>query len=73
VVIGQKDFRKPKNSSPTFFIVKNGELEEIGSKGVAYGYYLNYTKKEVNYEKLKAEKESLLGRLSEIEELLESE
>lgn len=41
IATGQKDFRKPANSAPHFFIVNaDGELESIGDKGAAYKYYL---------------------------------
>lgn len=40
VAIGQKDHRVPRNSSPTFYIVKNGELEKT-TKIEAYEHFIN--------------------------------
>jgi hypothetical protein len=37
---GQKDFRKPRNSAPDFYLVlESGALEFIGDKGAAYKKY----------------------------------
>ncbi len=33
---GQKDFRQPKNSAPTFYQMREGELVELSSKAEAY-------------------------------------
>jgi hypothetical protein len=33
---GHKDFRQPKNSAPTYYQVRNGELFELTSKAEAY-------------------------------------
>lgn len=33
---GQKDFRQPKNSTPTYYQVRNGELVELTGKAEAY-------------------------------------
>lgn len=33
---GQKDFRQPRNSAPTYYQVVNGELVEIASRAAAY-------------------------------------
>jgi len=33
---GQKDFRQPKNSSPSYYQVRNGELVKLASKAEAY-------------------------------------
>lgn len=36
VAQGQKDFRQPKNSSPTYYQVRDGQLVELQSKVEAY-------------------------------------
>jgi len=33
---GQKDFRKPQNSTPLYYQVRNGELVELASRAEAY-------------------------------------
>jgi len=68
---GQKDNRKPRNSAPSFFIVTpDGSLEPLGDKGEAYKYYLAHKDVTPDTEALKKEKEILLGRLAEIDTLL---
>ena len=42
VAQGQKDFRKPQNSAPVFYIVDHsGNLDLIGDRGAAYKHYLS--------------------------------
>jgi hypothetical protein len=68
---GQKDNRKPANSAPEFFIVKpTGELESLGhNKNEAYKAFRNQTEL-TDTDKLILEKQTLLKRLAEIDELL---
>ncbi len=71
VAKGQKDYRKPANSTPCFYFVKeNGELERLGTKGVAYKYWRKQNSDNKKIENLKAEKEKLLARIEEIDKLL---
>jgi hypothetical protein len=45
VARGQKDTRKPRNSAPEFYKVNpDASLENIGSKGAAYKYFLSQQK-----------------------------
>jgi len=46
VARGQKDYRKPRNSAPTYYIVENekGDLKEISKKNA----YLHYHKQKEN-------------------------
>lgn len=40
---GQKDYRKPRNSAPEFYVVKeDGSLEFIGDTGAAYKYFKSH-------------------------------
>ena len=42
---GQKDFRKPRNSAPRFYIVNiDGTITSIGDKGEAYKYFMKSSK-----------------------------
>jgi len=69
---GQKDNRKPKNSAPNFyFVTPRGELENIGDKGAAYRHYLANEDADIDRDALQTEKETLLARIAEINELLE--
>ena len=71
VARGQKDFRKPRNSAPEFFIVSvEGELEFIGDKGAAYKYYLQNKDIAPDLDALQAERNTLVNRISEIDEIL---
>lgn len=36
IALGQKDFRQPKNSSPTYYQVQNGQLVKLSGKSEAY-------------------------------------
>ena len=36
VARGQKDFRQPKNSTPTYYQVRDGKLEPVASRAEAY-------------------------------------
>jgi hypothetical protein len=66
---GQKDFRKPKNSTPTFYsVTTENVLDLIGSKGEAYKHYLKSLE---NFnDDLLIEKEKLLKRVKVINMLL---
>ena len=71
---GQKDFRKSSNSSPTFYkVLSNGDIEKIGDKGQAYKYFLSTIKEKNNKDLLIEEKERLLKRIREIDEILKEE
>jgi len=39
VARGQKDFRKPQNSAPDYYQVRNGELAQLSGKAEAYKLY----------------------------------
>ena len=68
---GQKDFRKPRNSAPDFFVVEaNGALDMLGDKGAAYKHYLEQKAALPDVAALEKEKETLLARIAEIDNLL---
>jgi len=68
---GQKDFRKPANSAPDFFVVTaNGEREDIGDKGQAYKYYLEHKDASPDLDALRKEREALLARIAEIDAII---
>ncbi len=68
---GQKDFRKPRNSAPEFsFVDTDGTLTFIGDKGAAYKHYLEQKDSGIDKEALQKEKNTLLTRIAEIDELL---
>lgn len=68
---GQKDLRKPRNSAPDFFVVNSdGSLDEIGDKGAAYKRYLTQRDASPDITALEKEKETLLARIAEIDNLL---
>ncbi len=68
---GQKDFRQPKNSAPSFQIIgADGELEGIGDKGAAYKHYLSTKNNEPDKDALEKERASLLVRIAKIDEIL---
>lgn len=65
---GQKDYRKPANSTPRYFIFENGDLKEVSKKD-AYLHYLAQQDKP-DEEKLLVRKAELLAELEEIEKQL---
>ena len=68
---GQKDFRNKRNSAPDFYVVSgDGSLEEIGDKGAAYNFFLEKKDAKPNRDALKKEKESLMARIAEIDEII---
>lgn len=70
---GQKDFRKPANSAPQFFVVSAlGELEHIGDKGAAYKYFLIHKGPEPDIDALKKERQTLLDRIKEIDAIIDN-
>lgn len=74
VAMGQKDNRQPRNSAPDFYEVVAGpngaELLKIGDKGAAYKYYLEHKDAAQDQDALKAERNTLVNRIAEIDELL---
>jgi hypothetical protein len=36
IAMGQKDFRQPRNSAPTYYQVRDGKLVELASRAEAY-------------------------------------
>lgn len=80
VARGQKDFRNPKNSAATYYIVgADGQLERVGSKGDAYKLWLEHKDAAAAQDSnaLEAERQELLrqivqinARITEIEKLL---
>lgn len=71
VATGQKDFRKSRNSTPEFYVVNsNGELDRLGNKGDAYKYYLENKDIAPDLDALRAERNALVTRISEIDEVL---
>ena len=71
IAVGQKDFKKPRNSAPLFYVANlNGTMDYIGNKGDAYKYYIENKSKSVNIAALKAEKKELAARMAEIDALL---
>lgn len=68
---GQKDFRKPANSAPDFFVVTaDGDLEDIGDKGQAYKYYLEHKDAAPDLDALRKEREALVARITEIDAII---
>lgn len=73
IAIGQKDNRQPRNSSPDFYSVTlDGNLAPIGDKGNTYKWWKSRPVSD-NREKLIAERDRLLARITEINELLKGE
>jgi hypothetical protein len=71
IATGQKDNRQPRNSAPEFFVVTGaGNLASLGDKGAAYKYYLEHKDAAPNLDALRKEKEALLGRIAEIDAIL---
>lgn len=71
---GQKDTRQPRNSAPDFFVVAaDGTLDAIGDKGAAYKHFLENKDKAPDYVSLREERETLLVRVAEINNILEGE
>lgn len=71
IAIGQKDYRKARNSAPNFYTVTvSGEFEEIGDKGAAYKHYKAMSEKKIDKETLVSERERLVARIAEIDKLL---
>ncbi len=70
VARGQKDNRKPANSTPVFYIIdsetKSDDLVEPVSKKDAY----LHTKQVVSVSSLQAERDQLVTRIAKIDELL---
>jgi hypothetical protein len=75
---GQKDNRQPRNSTPSFYLINaDGEIdEETGamSLGRAYEMWREYkrSKNTVDKDELLLEREKLLKRLGEIDNLLKT-
>lgn len=73
---GQKDFRKPANSSPDYYLVTDaGALEPI-EKAEAYQHYQKRSMVAAaapDRIALEAERERLLARLAELNTILEGE
>lgn len=74
---GQKDFRKPRNSAPVFFVVNaDGGLDSAGKysgggdKGEAYKYYLEHKTAAPDLDVLRKERETLAARIAEIDAIL---
>ena len=68
---GQKDFRQPKNSAPDFEVVNaDGSLDYLGDKGEAYKHYLAHKAATPDLDALRKEREALLARITEIDQIL---
>jgi len=71
---GQKDNRQPRNSAPDFNVVgASGSLEYLGDKGAAYKYFLEIKAATPDLDALRKERETLLTRLAEINNILPKE
>jgi hypothetical protein len=71
---GQKDNRKPRNSAPEFEVVEtDGGLGCLGDKGDAYKYFLEHKSAAPDLDALRKEREALLARLAEINNILGEE
>lgn len=69
VARGQKDFRNPKYSAPTYYIVgADGQLERVGSKGDAYKLWLERKDAAAAQDPnaLEAERQALLQQVAQI-------
>lgn len=69
VARGQKDFRNPKYSAPTYYIVgADGQLERVGSKGDAYKLWLEHKDAAAAQDPsvLEAERQGLLQQVAQI-------
>lgn len=68
---GQKDYRKPRNSAPDFYLVEaDGSLDLLGDKGEAYKHYLASQSATPDHEVLRAERLGLIARIAEIDAIL---
>lgn len=71
VARGQKDNRQPRNSAPDFYVVSaDGTLDKIGDKGAAYKHYLAQKNNEPDINTLRLEKERLIARIAEIDNII---
>lgn len=69
VARGQKDFRNPKYSAPTYYIVgADGQLERVGSKGDAYKRWMERKDAAAAQDSndLEAERQALLQQVAQI-------
>ena len=68
---GQRDFRTRDSQYIKYYAVNpDGTLTELGDKGAAYKYHLETKQAEPNMAALETEKKSLLGRIAEIDKIL---
>ena len=68
---GQKDFRKPRNSAPGFYVVTpSGDLSRIGDKGEAYKHYLGSKETTPDTDALLKERAALVARIEEIDAIV---
>jgi len=70
VARGQKDSRKPANSAPVFYLIDSNTIsDDLVNPVSKKDAYLHF-KKPVSIDNLKVERDQLVARLAEIDELI---
>jgi len=71
---GQRDHRTKDAQYIKYYLVNpDGTLEELGNKCDAYKYHIEKKQAEPDMTALEAEKKSLLGRIAEIDKILNAD